>query len=71
MPKSLVIPLDDELHKRFSKLCKDHGECLKNYAYDIIKEHCGSYEAFLEEEEEERRKQEQSKEKPLKIKWGE
>jgi len=43
MPKSLVVPLDDQLYENFAKLCKDDGLCLKDRAYELIKAFCENH----------------------------
>lgn len=68
MPKSLVIPLEDELYRRFTKLCQHDWICLKDIAYEWIKEDVESYEEYLkEQEEEERQKHEPPKLKGIRI----
>ena len=61
MPKSLVIPLEDELYKQFASMCKDEGKCLKDYAYEVLKGAVEAYQEYLKDEEEKRRKQEEAK----------
>ena len=63
MPKSLVIPLDDETYRQFKKYADDNGETLKDAAYETIKETGFSWECFQRDQEDERRKQEEAKSK--------
>ena len=54
MPKSLVVPLEDELYKKFATLCKHEDKCLKDLAYELVVAAVESFEGNLKGREKEK-----------------